>query len=181
MVNQTVNSLPSSSVPWGRKVESRLDDIESTLGIHTDELGNLAGQVDKSVTAFYETPMTFANGISGKQVLTTPTSVQFVSGTGMFQVTVSMEGLSQAGANIGFGFEAPEFPFDSYFGLPKYGVSGSSAQADNRYIPLALSRSTTFTTRPGVYGFSLYALVDTTITASSQAYLLRGQISVRAV
>jgi hypothetical protein len=86
-----------------------------------------------------------------------------------------------AGANLGVSFESDEYPAEIYFDIPKYGVTGSCANADVRYAPFSGSRSTLFSNRPGVYKFSLYVSANTTTTANSLAFINEAQLSVKAV
>lgn len=179
MANKT--GLPGSAEPWGRAVDKRLGKLEHSAGITAGVLDGMQSSVDKTVFANYELGQQILQGVSGKVDLTIPTSVQFVSGTGLFEVTVSLGGLVMAGASLGCSFESDQFPPDIYFDIPAWGVVGSSANADVRYAPFSSSKSTIFSTRPGVYNFSLYLTTNTTITASSQAFVNKAQLSVKAV
>lgn len=180
MSNKT--GLPGSAQPWGRSVENRLGKLERTAGLTTDVLDGLQGAVDKTVVATFSLGQQFLNGVGpGKVDLTLPTEVQFVSSTGLFEVTVSASGMCMAGANLGVSFESLEYPIDIYFDVPQWGVVSGSADADVRYVPFSYSKSNIMSTRPGIYKFSLYAFVNTTITVNSQAFLQDAQISVKAV
>jgi hypothetical protein len=142
----------------------------------------MQGAVDKTVVANFTLGQQWLNGVGPAKVsLTLPAQVQFVSSTGLFEVTVTASGLCMAGATLGVSFESDEYPATIYFDIPDRGVVSGSANADVRYVPFSGSRSTVLSTRPGVYKFSLYAFVNTTITASAQAFLHEAQLSVKAV
>lgn len=179
MANKT--GLPSNAAPWGRTVESRLFNLERKAGITADVLGALQGSADKTVFASFTTGQNIANGVNDKVSLSWPTQVQYVSSTGIFEVTVSVDGLVMAGASLGVSFESLEYPSSIYFDIPKYGVVASCAEADVRYAPFSGSKSTIFSTRPGVYTFSLYAVANTTFNANSLAFIHECQLSVKAV
>jgi hypothetical protein len=180
MSNKT--GLPGSAQPWGRTVDDRLNKLERATGLQSDVLKEMQGAVDKTVTAKFTVAQQWLNGVGPAKVsLLTPTLVQFVSSTGLFEVTVAASGLCMAGATLGVSFESDEYPADIYYDIPKWGVVSGSANADVRYVPFSCSRSNVMSTRPGVYKFSLYAFVNTTLTASSQAFLEDAQISVKAV
>lgn len=179
MANKT--GLPGSAQPWGRTVEDRLSKVERATGLNTAALDGMGSMVDKTVVATFSLGQQWLNGVNGQSALTLPTEVQFVSSTGLFEVTVSASGMCMAGANLGVSFESLEYPANIYFDVPDYGVVAGSANADVRYVPFSASRSTIMNTRPGIYKFSLYAFVNTTITVNSQAFLQDAQISVKAV
>lgn len=179
--SQTVQSLPGNAVPWGRKVESRLDKVESTLNIHNAALDALGSQVDKTVYTSYEYGLNIANGTTGRLDFDQPTSVQFVSGTGLFEVTVSLAGLVSYGAVLGACFESEQYPYETYFDIPSYGVVASCAPTDDRWVPFASSRSTILSNRPGIYVFNLYLHAAANQNATSAAYVNKAQISVKAV
>lgn len=173
--------LPGTAEPWGREVDKRLDVLERKSGIMADTLGGLQDSADKTVFAEFNTGQNIANGVTGKIALTTPTQVQYVSSTGLFEVTVSLTGLVSAGATLGVSFESELYPSDIYFENARYGVTASCANADTRWVPFSGSRSTVLSARPGVYTFSLYAVAYTTVTASAQAFINQTQLSVKAV
>ena len=179
MTNKT--GLPGSAEPWGRNVEKRLSKLEHKAEITDSVLDGMQGLVDKTVFADFELGQNIANGVNGTLALTIPTEVQFVSGTGLFEVTVSLGGLVMAGATLGCSFQSDEYQPDIYFGIPKWGVVASCANADVRYAPFQSSKSTVLSARPGIYKFSLYLTADTTTTASAQAFVNKAQLSVKAV
>lgn len=179
MANKT--GLPGSAEPWGRKVEDRLGKLEHKAGITADVLEGMQGSVDKTVYADFPDGQNIANGVSGYTPLTWPTQVQFVSSTGLFEVTVSLSGLVAAGAKLGVSFESDEYPASISFDIPKYGVAASCASADTAYVPFSSSRSTVLSNRPGIYTFSLYVAANTTANASSLAFINEAQLSVKAV
>lgn len=181
MATNDVNTLPSRSVPWGRKVEDRLKTVENTLNIAKDTLDAVSGRVDKTVFATYDFGQNIANGTNGRVDLNLPVSVQFVSGTGAFEITVSMGGLVSYGAVLGLGYEGTLWPYEVYFDMPSEGVVGTCGLTDSRWVPLAFSRSTIVTTRPGVYDLSLYIHAVTNQNVNSVAYLQQAQLSVKAV
>jgi hypothetical protein len=82
---------------------------------------------------------------------------------------------------VGVSFESEEYPATIYQGIPQYGVIAGCAKADLNYVPFSSSKTTMFSARPGVYNFSLYAVADTTVTASAQGYINDAQLSVKAV
>jgi hypothetical protein len=179
-VNKT--GLPGSAEPWGRDVEKRIGKLERRTGLMSGVLDDFQhSRADKSVFAEYNYGMNLANGASGKVALDFPVLVQYVTSTGLFEVTVSLAGLVMGGSTLGLSFESDEYPSDVYFDMPKYGVSGSCAASESRYIPLTGSRSTVISARPGIYDLSLYAWVNNTASASAQAYIHRAQLSVKAV
>lgn len=179
MANKT--GLPGSAEPWGRAVDKRLGELEHRAGITSTTLEVMRGSVDKTVFADFPYGQNIANGVTGKLAIDWPTEVQFVSSTGLFEVTVSMSGLVMAGATVGVSFESDEWPADIYFNIPAYGVVASCAAADVRYAAFSGSRSTIMSTRPGIFKLSLYVTADTTINANSQAYINDAQLSVKAV
>lgn len=179
MANKT--GLPGTAAPWARDVESRLGKLERQAGITADTLNGMQAVVDKSVHAEFVVSQNFANGVNGKVPMDAPCQVQFVSSTGLFEVTVSLSGLVLGGAWLGVSFESDEYPSNIYQGIPQYGVVGASAKADLTYAPFSSSKTTMFSNRPGVYKFSLYAAANTTVTASAQAYINDAQLSVKAV
>lgn len=181
MAKNDVSTLPSASVPWGRGVESRLEKVENSLKIARDTLDGMGDRVDKTVFATYDYGQNIANGVNGRVELSSPCEVQFVSGSGMFEITVSMGGLVQYGAVLGVGFEGTMWPYEVYFDMPSEGVVGSCAPTENRWVPLAYSRSTIVTNRPGVYNLKLYIHAKTNLNATSVAYLQQAQLSVKAV
>lgn len=176
------SGLPGSAEPWGRDVEKRLGKLEHKTGLTATALDTLQhSRADKTVYAEYNYGMNLANGINGKVALDYPVEVQYVSSTGLFEVTVSLAGLVLGGSTLGLSFEGDEFPSDVYFDMPKYGVSGSCATGELRYIPLTGSRSTVISARPGVYNMSLYAWCNNTASAQALAYIQKAQLSVKAV
>lgn len=181
-MNHNKTGLPGTAEPWGRDVERRLSGLEHRTGLLSGSLDNLQhSRADKTVFAEYNYGMNISNGVNGKVALDQPVSVQYVTSTGLFEVTVSLSGLVMAGATLGLSFESEEYPSDVYFDIPRYGVAGSCANADVRYAPLAASRSTVITARPGTYQFNLYAWANNTATANSTAYIHKAQLSVKAV
>lgn len=179
MANKT--GLPGSAAPWGRDVESRLGKLERQAGLTSDTLDGLQAVVDKSVHAEFTVAQSFLNGVNGKVPLDLPCQVQFVSSTGLFEVTVSLSGLILGGAWLGVSFESDEYPSNIYQGIPQYGVAAACAKADLAYVPFSSSKTTMFSNRPGVYKFSLYAVANTTATASALGYINDAQITVKAV
>lgn len=179
MANKT--GLPGSAEPWGRTVEGRLGKLEHKAGITADVLDGMQGSVDKTVYADFPYGQNIANGFSGYTSIGWPTEVQFVTSTGLFEVTVSLSGLVLAGATLGVSFESDEYPASINFDIPKYGVVACGATADLGYTPFSSSKSTVLSNRPGVYNFSLYVIANTTANASSQAYINDAQLSVKAV
>lgn len=179
MANKT--GLPGSAEPWGRSVESRLSGLEHRAGITSDVLDGLQDSVDKTVVAGAESGQNFLNGVSGKVASNSPVEVQYVSSTGLFEVTVSLAGLVSYGSIIGAGFEAEQWPYDVYFEIPSNGPVASCAVTEARWVPFAQSRSTIISTRPGVYNLSLYFYANTTQNTSSQAFVNKVQLSVKAV
>lgn len=179
MANKT--GLPGSAEPWGRAVDKRLGELEHRAGITSTTLEGLQSSVDKTVFAAFDYGQNIANGVNAKLTLDWPVEVQFVSSTGMFEVTVSASGLVMAGASLGISFESDEWPSDIYFDIPARGVVASCAEGDVRYAPFAGSRSTLISTRPGIFNLSLYAFANTTINASAQAFIHEAQLSVKAV
>lgn len=181
MAKNDVSTLPGASIPWGRTVEDRLQKVENSLSIARETLDGLGSRVDKTVFATYDGGQNIANGVNGRVELTSPCEVQFVSGSGIFEITVSMGGLVQYGAVLGLGYEGTLWPYEVYFDMPSEGVVGSCDPGDSRWVPLAFSRSTIVTNRPGVYNLSLYIHAKTDLNASSVAYLQQAQLSVKAV
>jgi hypothetical protein len=176
----TVSTLPGASVPWGRTVEKRLLKVESTLGVHQETIDKFGSQVDKTVVATYDFGMNIGPGVTGKLALDQPTNVKFISSTGLFEVTVSIAGLVSNGSIMGIGFESDAHPYDVYFDFPVDGVVGTCLPTDNRWVPVAASRSTILTTRPGVFSANLYLHVNNTGT-TAQAFLKKAQLSIKAV
>lgn len=181
MGKPVVDSLPGNAVPWGRLMESRTTQLENTVERINSTLGGMQSSVDKTVYTSYDYGMNIANGVNGKLAFDGPTDVQFVSSTGLFEVTVTLAGLVTYGAVLGAGFEAEEFPYSTYFDIPSNGVVASCSPTDTRWVPFAGSRSTVVSTRPGVYNFNLYLHAVTNQNASSVAFVNKAQISIKAV
>lgn len=181
MAKPNVTSLPGSAVPWGRRTESRLETLENTLKVTADTVDGLQGAVDKTVVAGFELGQSFLNGVIGKVAPNDAVAVQFVSSTGLFEVTVTLAGLNSYGSVLGAGFESPEWPYDIYFEIPRNGPVAACAPTESRWVPFAASRSTIISTRPGVYNLSLYFYTNTTQNVSSQAFANKCQLSVKAV
>lgn len=181
MGKPVVESLPGSAVPWGRFMEGRVKKLENRLNIVSDTLDAMGSQVDKTVFTSYEYGMNISNGANGRLSLDQPTNVQFVSGSGLFEVTVTLAGLVSYGAVLGAGFESDEYPYETYFDIPRYGVVASCAPTDTRWVPFASSRATILSARPGVYTFNLFLHAVTTQNAQSVAFVNKAQISVKAV
>lgn len=181
MAKPDVSSLPGSAIPWGRKTETRLGDVELLSRRNAEDIAALRGPVDKTVVASFNTGQNIAYNVTGKVALSTPTVAQYVSSTGLFEVTVSLAGLVMAGGILGLGFEHELFPYETYFDSPKNGVVGSCDPSDTRWVPFSGSRSTIISTRPGVYALSLYLHVNTTQNATSKAFVDDAQISIKAV
>jgi hypothetical protein len=173
--------LPGSAEPWGRDVEKRLHTLEHKADITSDVLDGMQSYVDKTVTASFETGQSVLNGVVGKVIPTTPVAVKYVSGTGLFEVTVTLAGLVSFGSVLGAGFESQEWPYDVYFEIPSNGPVATCALTENRWVPFAQSRSTIISSRPGVFDLSLYLYANTTQNASAQAFLNKVQLSVKAV
>lgn len=181
MAKNDVSTLPSASVPWGRTVENRLEKVENSLSIARSTLEGMGDRVDKTVFATWDYGQNIVNGTNGRVELSAPCAVQFVSGSGIFEITVSMAGLVQYGAVLGLGYEGTLWPYDVYFDMPNNGVVGSCDPGESRWVPMAFSRSTIVTTRPGVYNLALYIHAKTDLNATSVAYLKQTQLSVKAV
>lgn len=177
----TNTGLPGTAVPWGRKTDTRLDRLEQRLNITNETVDGMLGPVDKTVVATYDTGQSIANGLVGKVAPSTPVDVQYVSSTGLFEVTVTLAGLNSYGSVLGAGFESAEWPYDIYFEIPRNGPVASCAPTESRWVPFAQSRSTIISARPGVFDLSLYFYVNTTQNASSQAFVNKVQLSVKAV
>jgi len=176
------SGLPGTAQPWGRSVDKRLTSLERRAGL-TDAALTSGADADKTVLSNFTIGQNIANGVSGTLPLDWPAQVQYVSSTGLFEVTVGLSGLVMAGAVLGVSFESEEFPADIYspFNIPKYGVVATSAKADVVWAPFSSSRSTVISTRPGIYKLNLYVLANTTATASAQAYIKECHLSVKAV
>ena len=181
-MNHNKTGLPGSAEPWGRTVEKRLGKLEHQTGIMSGVLDEaLHTRANKTVFAEYNFGMNIANGVNGKVALDLPVQVQYVTSTGLFEVTVSLSGLVVGGATLGLSFEGDQYPSDVYFDMPKYGISGSCAVDELRYLPVTGSRSTVITARPGPYTLNLYAWANNTASAQSQAFIHKAQLSVKAV
>ena len=173
--------LLGKATQWGRSIENRLDVVERGLNVTNSAVSGLRDVLDKTVYKDYNFSQNIVNGVNGKVALDLPTEVQFVSSTGLFEVTVSASGLVSYGSTLGVSFESNEFPYDVYFDMPKGGVVASCTPTDTRWVPFAGSRSTVVSVRPGIYKFSLYAYANCTATAQAVAFLHHSQISVKAV
>lgn len=176
-----VSTLPGPSIPWGRTVENRLKSVENTLNITKSAVDGMGDRVDQTVYASYEYGQNIANATLGRVALDQPCEVQFVSGTGLFEVTVTMGGLVQTGGVLGLGFEGTLWPYESYFDIPSYGVVATCDPGDTRWVPFAGSRSTVISARPGVYNFALYLHANMTVNATAVGYLNKAQLVVKAV
>lgn len=179
MANKT--GLPGSAEPWGRKTDSRLDRLEHMLNVTSAAVDGMLGQVDKTVVASFELGQSILNGVSGRVEPNSPVALQYVSGTGLFEVTISLAGLNSYGSVLGAGFESIEWPYDVYFEIPRNGPVASCSPSETRWVPFAQSRSTIVSARPGVFNLSLYLYANTTQNANSQAFLNKVQLSVKAV
>lgn len=173
--------LPGTAVPWGRKIDHRLHEVEHKLGITSDAVDGMLGPMDKTVVSSFELGQSILNGVSGRVEPNSAVAVQYVSSTGLFEVTVSLAGLVSYGAVLGAGFEADEWPYDIYFEIPRNGPVASCAVTEARWFPFAISRSTVISSRSGVFDLSLYLYANTTQNASSQAFVNKVQLSVKAV
>jgi len=181
MAAESKVALLGRATPWGRWLERRVDALERKLNVTSDTVNGMQESFDKTVYANYDHAMNIDNGVNGKLALSIPTECQYVSSTGLFEVTVSASGLVLGGGTLGVSFESDQFPSDLYFDIPAYGVVAGSSGNELRYVPFAGSRSTIISTRPGVYNFSLYAIANTAQNANSIAYLHKCQLSVKAV
>jgi hypothetical protein len=176
-----LSTLPGPAIPWGRKVEDRLKKVEDTLNIATTTLDGLGSRVNQTVYASFEYGQNIANATTGRVELSVPCEVQYVSGTGLFEVTVTLAGLVQYGGVLGLGFEGTLWPYETYFDIPSNGVVASCAVDDSRWVPFAYSRSTVVSARPGVYNLALYLHANMTNNAQSVGYLNKAQLVVKAV
>ena len=175
------SGLPGTAVPWGRKTDGRLDRLEHRLNLTSDAVDGMLGSADKTVVAGFELGQSILNGVSGRVEPSSPVALQYVSSTGLFEVTVTLAGLNSYGSVLGAGFESDEWPYNVYFEIPSNGPVASCAPTESRWVPFAASRSTIVSSRPGVFNLSLYFYANTTQNASSQAFVNKVQLSVKAV
>lgn len=136
---------------------------------------------DKTVFSDYSNGQSFLAGTSGRVEPVSPIAVRFVSGTGLFEVTVSLSGLVRTGGILGAGFESIEFPYEVAYDLPKNGVAASAPIGSTAWIPFSSSYSTILTARPGVKDFNIYYYSVCTADINSAAFVNRCQLSVKAV
>lgn len=179
MANKT--GLPGTAMPWGRKTDNRLDRLEHRLNLTSDAVDGILGPVDKTVVAGFELGQSFLNGVNGKVAPNSPVGLQYVSSTGLFEVSISLAGLLSYGSVLGAGFESVEWPYDVYFDIPSNGPVASCGPTESRWVPFAQSRSTIVSSRPGVFNLSLYFFANTTQNLDSQAFVNKVQLSAKAV
>lgn len=176
----SIQGLPPKAQPWARGVEGDLKRISRALGIVRNSVSQMP-DLDRTVFSEFSTGQTLSAGTNGKVTPTTPVNVRFSSGTGLFEVTVSLAGLVRDGAIFGASFESEEEPYEASYDLPKYGVVHSAPQGQTAWSPFAGSYSTVVSSRPGVQNLSLYLYGVCTFSVNSSAYLKRARLSVKAV
>lgn len=169
--------VPSSTLPWARNVESRLDD----LGRMVTSLGAKPKNADKAAYSEYTTGQNIASGTNGKVLPTSPVALRYVSSTGMFEVTVSLAGLVRDGAILGAGFESAELPYETTYDIPRFGVVDQAPAGQIPWKPFSASYSTVISTRPGVQDLNLYLYAVCTTSANSAGFVKRVRLSVKAV
>lgn len=172
--------VPSGAQPWGRGVNQRLDTAEKSLADLTTQVNGVPG-ADKTVYAEFANGQNVALGVSGRVDPSVPTSVHYISSTGLFEVTISLAGLVRDGAILGAGYDSPIAPYTIYFDIPQFGVVGKGPLGDSAWTPFASSYSTVFSVRPGPQDFALYFYSVCTAGANSAAYIKRSRISVKPV
>lgn len=167
----------STTLPWARSVESRLDSLGNTLS----RLGGISADADKTAYSEFSNGQNIALGTNGKVSPTTPVAVRYVSTTGLFEVTVSLAGLVRDGAIMGAGFESVDIPYDIYYDIPKYGVVDQAPLGQVPWKPFSASYSTVISSRPGIQDLSLYLYGVCTAGTISAGYVRRCRLSVKAV
>lgn len=175
----SIKGVTPGAMPWARKVEERLTKAErslSLLGINVSDLPD----ADKAVFADFSNGQNLDLGTSGRVETAAPVAVRYVSGSGIFEVTVSLAGLVRDGAILGAGFESAEYPYTVEFDLPKYGVVEAAPVGPTAWTPFSASYSTVLSSRPGVKDFNLYLYGVCTAGVASAAYVKRLQLSVKA-
>lgn len=181
MAHKIKTGLPSSAMPWGRQTDTRLDQLEHLMDVTREDVNSHLGPLDKTVVGSFDSGQNIANGVSGRVEPNSPVALQYISSTGLFEVTLTLAGLVSYGAVLGAGFESAEMPYDIYFEIPPNGPVASCSPTDSRWVPFAQSRSTIVSTRPGVFDLALYFYANTTLNASAQAFVNKVQLSVKAV
>jgi hypothetical protein len=169
--------VASTTLPWARSVESRLDNLVAAVG----RLGGVSGAADKTVYSEFSTGQNIALGTDGRVEPTAPVALRYVTSTGLFEVTVSLAGLVRDGAVLGAGFESADLPYEIYFDIPRFGVVNQAPLGQTTWMPFSASYSTVITSRPGVQDLNLYLYSVCTSGASSAAFVKRARLSVRAV
>ncbi len=175
-----IDSVPSQARPWARGVDNRLDKAELVL----KNLGySVSSMPDADKAVFYEfsTGQNIALGTNGRVEPSAPIAVRYTSSTGMFEVTVSLAGLTRDGAILGASFESVEVPYAVYFDMPTYGVTSSAPIGETNWSPFSASYSTVLSTRPGLQELSMYFYSVCTAGANSAAFVKRARLSVKAV
>lgn len=167
-------------MPWARSVDERLGAITRSLrlvGIGLDSMP------DADKTVYVEDPysQSLLAGTNGRVEPSLARTVQFVSSTGLFEVTVSLGGLVRDGAILGAGFESLEVPYEINYDIPKYGVVSTAPVGMTAWSPFAFSRSTVISTKPGVQSLALYYYAVCTAGVNSAAFINRASLTVKAV
>lgn len=175
-----IKGVTPAAAPWARSVETRLGTLSGALGRLGVSLSALP-DADKTVFSEFSLGQNIALGTNGKVAPNSPVLTRYVTGTGLFEVTVSLAGLVRDGAILGAGFESDEFPYEVSFDLPRYGVAGQAPLGQTSWMPFSSSYSTVLTSRPGVKDLSLYLYSVCTAGANSAAYVKRCRLSVKAV
>lgn len=175
-----IQGVPPTAQPWARGVDSRLDKVETSLGILDTTVADLPA-LDRPVYAEFTTGQNIALGTNGRVAPSTPVAVRFASSTGLFEVTVSLAGLVRDGAIFGASFESKEVQYEVSYDLPLYGVAHSAPIGQTAWSPFAASYSTVLSTRPGVQDLSMYFYAVCTAGGNSAAYMKRTRLSVKAV
>lgn len=176
----SIKGVPPAAAPWARSVEKRLGDFSAALSRFGINVSNLP-DVDKTVYADFPTTQNIALGTSGRVDPIVPTTVRYVSGTGLFEVTVSLSGLVRDGALLGASFESADFPYEVAYDLPKYGVVEQAPVGPTAWTPFNASYASVLSAGPGVKDFNLYFYSVCTAGTNSAAFVNRCQLSVKAV